>query len=210
MEEAAFGPHPTTADGGSAPDGAPRASPFLLRDKVADGWSSPCDVSFVLGARGRCGRLPSFPSPRREDPSGQRTLGVALTQSKGSRPSFRHSPGPIAAPHSLVILSGASAPLLFRRVFCGGRTRSRRTCLSLLEDPGVPPSLPELIEGVSPLSRPGRGRTLHFGTPSDPVKHGLVRDPGDWKWSSFRHYASARSVWWRLSRSGREEIASSK
>lgn len=22
-----------------------------------------------------------------------------------------------------------------------------------------------------------------------PVKRGLVRDPGDWKWSSFRHYA---------------------
>jgi putative transposase len=23
----------------------------------------------------------------------------------------------------------------------------------------------------------------------NPVKRGLVRDPGDWKWSSFRHYA---------------------
>ena len=22
-----------------------------------------------------------------------------------------------------------------------------------------------------------------------PVKRGLVRDPGDWKWSGFRHYA---------------------
>jgi hypothetical protein len=32
---------------------------------------------------------------------------------------------------NLVILSGASAPLLFRRVVCGGRTRSRRTCCSL-------------------------------------------------------------------------------
>jgi len=23
----------------------------------------------------------------------------------------------------------------------------------------------------------------------NPVRRGLVRDPGDWKWSSFRHYA---------------------
>ena len=38
-------------------------------------------------------------------------------------------------PLSFVILSGASAPLLFRRVFCGGRTRSRRAC-------------PELAEGI--------------------------------------------------------------
>ena len=24
----------------------------------------------------------------------------------------------------------------------------------------------------------------------NPVKRGLVKEPGDWKWSSFRHYAS--------------------
>ena len=28
-------------------------------------------------------------------------------------------------------------------------------------------------------------RYLHL----NPVKRGLVKEPGDWKWSSFRHYA---------------------
>jgi putative transposase len=36
----------------------------------------------------------------------------------------------------------------------------------------------------------------------NPVKRGLVKEPGDWKWSSFRHYACGRLAWWRSSRSG--------
>ena len=27
----------------------------------------------------------------------------------------------------------------------------------------------------------------------NPVKRGLVKEPGDWKWSSFRHYAFQRN-----------------
>ena len=53
-----------------------------------------------------------------------------------------------------------------------------------------------LFAGVSlgcPGSRdvrdPGEEGPFTLGQPSDPVKRGLVRDPGGWKWSSFRHYA---------------------
>ena len=35
----------------------------------------------------------------------------------------------------------------------------------------------------------------------NPVKRGLVKEPGDWKWSSFRHYAFPRD-WSRGDRIG--------
>src|SRR5208283_528919 len=129
---------------------------------------------------------------------------------------------------SLVILSGASAPLLFRRVLCGGRTRSRRACPELAEGTcGCPGACPELVEGSRDVRDPGEEGAFTLGEPSDPRPsvsvHSINRcspeylpspDPRE-TWATRRQAAfgttpSARWVWWRLNRSGREEIASSK
>jgi len=40
----------------------------------------------------------------------------------------------------------------------------------------------------------------------NPVKRGLVRNPADWKWSSFRHYAFRETGVVELSPNGRREI----
>ena len=44
-----------------------------------------------------------------------------------------------------------------------------------------------------------RVEKLHY-MHENPVCRGLVGEPGEWRWSSYRHFRRGSGVWWRLSR----------
>ena len=82
----------------------------------------------------------------------------------------------------------------------------------------VPSDGKRFVSGHDPSTALRAGfQSCRSGLPSSYPERALARegrelspDPGDWKWSTVRHYAFRRMGVVEMSRSEREEIASSK
>ena len=142
--------------------------------------------------------LSAAPAPRQ---GGARSLFERSLESMRSRHQFVVSGYVVMPEHVHLLLSEPNKALLSRaiqalKLSVSVQSRQRPFWQARYHDFNV----------HNELKRVEKLRSMH----RNPVKRGLVEKPGDWQWSSFRHYATgaARTIeiesQWTASRRGNE------